>query len=193
MEPDFQTMADTWQREQRVAAWSNVVPARFADATLDDLTEQVPEVRTALTEWSLAPEGRNLVVLGPVGVGKTHAMAAATRARHLAGDAVWFVPTVELLDDLRPGGPDGLMRKAMACGVLALDDLAAERATEWSDERLYAVVNRRWMEARPTAVTTNLTPEQLAAQLSERMYSRLVGSHAVVVRLTGQDRRRRRG
>lgn len=185
--------AEEWKRRQLLEAWQGVVPARFAEATLADLADQPPALRNAVTEWATAPQGRNLVLLGPVGTGKTHAMAAACRARHLAGDSVLFTPVVELLDDLRPGGCGHSMARATATDVLALDDLAAERDTDWTAERLYALVNRRWMEKRPTVVTTNLDPDALAAAVGERMFSRLVGSEAVVARLAGADRRRRRG
>jgi DNA replication protein DnaC len=186
--------AEQWRRENRDQQWAQAVPRRFVAATLADLADQAPDVRQAITSWAMAPDGRNLLVLGPVGVGKTHALAAACRAQHMADpDAtVVFAPVVELFDDLRPGGPVGRLRDCTDATLLALDDLAAERDTDWTHERLYAIINRRWMEARPTACTTNLPPEQLHQQLGERMYSRLVGD-AVVVRLAGPDRRRHRG
>lgn len=169
--------------------WRQQVPARFHGADLADLAHEPPEVVAKLHQWAADPAGRNLVVLGPVGVGKTHTAVAACRA---SAEPVLFYPVVELLDDLRPGGPEGALARAMAAELLVLDDLAAERTTDWTAERLYALVNRRWMERRPLVTTSNLEPNELAEALGERMYSRLVGG-AVSVRLSGQDRRRARG
>lgn len=172
--------------------WRQQVPARFHGADLADLAHEPPELVAKLRQWAAEPAGRNLVVLGPVGVGKTHTAVAACRASADTCPLVLFYPVVELLDDLRPGGPERALARAMDAELLVLDDLAAERATDWTAERLYALVNRRWMEQRPVIATTNLEPPELAAALGERMYSRLVGG-AVSVRLSGQDRRRVRG
>lgn len=183
---------DELATRRAAARWGDQVPARFRDARMADLAGEGDEVLRRLRDWSADPAGRNLVVLGPVGVGKTHAAVATCRGQAGAGRHVVFRPVVELLDDLRPGGPEGALAEAMAADVLVLDDLAAERVTDWTAERLYAVVNRRWMEQRPIVATANLEPDELAQVLGERMYSRLVGG-AVVVRLAGPDRRRHRG
>lgn len=173
--------------------WRHEVPARFHDADLADLAHEPPELVAKLRQWAGEPDGRNLVVFGPVGVGKTHTAMAACRALIDArSTSLMFCPVVELLDDLRPGGTEGALVCVMNAEILVLDDLAAERATDWTAERLYALVNRRWMEKRPVVATTNLEPSDLAGALGERMYSRLVGG-AVSVRLSGRDRRRARG
>lgn len=174
--------------ELRNLRWATVVPARFATADLGGLGGPPgDEVRA----WATAPGPRpNLVILGPVGVGKTHAAIAACRADHNAGLEVQFLPVVEMLDMLRPGGPEGALWDLCAVDRLVLDDLGHEKATDWTQERLGAVVNRRWLEQRPTIATSNLEPDDLRAALGERMYSRLVRSGAVVVRMAGGDRRR---
>ena len=159
-------------------------------------------MREQLTDWVKDPAGRNLLLLGPVGTGKTHAAVAAARPLHFNHSRfVTFWPVVELLDQLRPGGTEGALEAAMKAPVLILDDLGAEKPTEWTSERLYAVVNRRWMQELPTIATSNLPGSRKSAPkdyegptldeaLGPRMFSRLVGSGAVIVRLSGPDRRR---
>jgi len=171
-----------WRRGR----WATIVPSRFVHAEIDDTTP--PKVKG----WADSPAGRNLVLVGTVGSGKTWLACAAARPRFMAGDDLAFMPIVELLDALRPGGPDNAMEEACGVDLLIIDDLGTEKPTEWTAERLYAVVNRRWMEERPTIVTSNLDPEELETAVGARMYSRLVGSDAVTVRLTGPDRRRTR-
>src|SRR5262249_51929228 len=68
----------------------------------------------------------------------------------------------ELLDDL-DGAP-----------VLVLDDLGAERATDWAVERLFGLLNRRHDWRRPTVLTSNLGPKPLAEHLGERIAWRVV-------------------
>lgn len=169
--------------------WRRMAPSRFVSASLADLDDRAGAAEIA--EWAMNPAGRNLIICGPIGTGKTHAAMAAVRPHVESGVDVRFWPTVELLDQLRPGGDDGVLEAAMACTVLVLDDLGVERATDWTLERMYAIVNRRWMDAKSIVVTTNSkSSTDLADQVGERMSSRLAGSGAVIVRLAGHDRRR---
>lgn len=179
-------------RDAEVAArrWRLTAPTRYQAATIAGLLER-GGAGEQIAEWAFGPEGRNLVIAGPVGTGKTWAALAAVRPAIEAGSSVVFWPVVELLDALRPGGRDDTLETAMRCDVLVLDDVGAERATDWAAERMYAIVNRRWMDGRPIVATTNhASSDALVEHIGERMRSRLVGSGAVVVRLTGADRRR---
>lgn len=177
--------------QMRRQRWLTMIPSRFQWASLDDLADDVAGL---LGEWSAKPAGRNLVLTGPVGTGKTHAAVAACRPPFARGMEVAFLPIVEALDQLRPGGDPHALEDLTGCDLLLLDDLGSERPTDWTAERLFAVVNRRWLEERPTIATTNLETGQggtLMQAVGERTYSRLVGNDAVVVRLTGADRRRK--
>lgn len=198
-EADRRVPSDGWEPDltgvdmgmARARRWSAVCPSKFLDATMDAVHRLHPPAGAAATAWAEHPRGRNLVVGGPVGVGKTYLALAAARLRHDAGEDVWFVPMVELLDALRPNGDPAALSAAMDVDVLVLDDLGAERPTDWSAERLYAIVNRRWLEERPTVVTTNLAARELRAEVGDRIYSRLMGD-VVTIGLTGDDLRRRR-
>lgn len=176
-------------QEMRDAVWAGIIPSRFRWARPVDF----PGVLGGeLEAWGRAPQGRNLVLVGPVGSGKTHAAVAAARVAFDAWTEVRFLPVVELLDLLRPGGPEGAHLALAETDLLVLDDLGSERPTDWTAERLYALVNRRWMEERPTILTSNLPPRELEVAVGARTYSRVVGSGAVVLKLTGEDRRRAR-
>ena len=184
----------------RLAWWNAHVPSRFQWASLEDY-EPGTTVTGRLSDWAGGPRGRNLVVLGPIGTGKTHAVFAACRPLVLEkGYDFKFCPVVDMLDDLRPGGTEGAAERLRSADLLALDDLGAQKGTEWAHERLYALVNRRWMDERPTVATSNFIPRKMAPQgytgpfwedLDERLRSRLAGSGAVVVVLGGEDRRKR--
>lgn len=193
LEPDdYDSVVGSALADRRAATWARAIPNRFLWAQLDDMADQPAEVVDALADWSTNPDGRNLLLLGPVGVGKSHAAVAAVRAQHHdRGAEVRFFPVVELLDLLRPGGPEGALYDLADCDLLVLDDVGSERATDWTAERLYALVNRRWLEGRPSVCTTNLDSTELATAVGPRVFSRLVGNGAVALRLTGPDRRRR--
>lgn len=175
--------------EARALLWQRRIPRKFHDASTSDFSATV---RRDLDEWAARPAGRNLLFFGPVGVGKSRAAIAACRPAHDRGLDVAFWPTADLLDAMRPSDGRTLDVASVAdLDRLILDDVGVERPTDWTAERLDAVINRRWMDDLPTVATTNLEPEDLERRLGERTFSRLVGG-SVVIRLSGADRRRSR-
>lgn len=180
----------------RAIRWGRVAPARFADTQLEDFADRT--FYDDLSEWATNPAGRNLVLFGPIGVGKTRAALAASRVAHDRGLEVRYYLVAEALDMLRPGGPEDALEALSTCDRLILDDLGSERPTDWTAERLGILIDRRWREQRPLIVTTNLelrredASNELLSTLGPRSYSRVVGDGAVVIRLTGNDRRRNR-
>ena len=104
-------------------------------------------------------DGNSLILSGGSGVGKTHLAAAMVNARVNSGKSALFVPVPDLLDDLRSavstGKGSGAMDAVKKAEFLALDDLGAERLTEWVGERLYMIVNHRYLNRLQTVITTN--------------------------------------
>lgn len=191
---DAEERADQARRieDQRAQRWRDVCPQRFHLATAEWVAaEHGLTVATTLANWRRSSPRPNLVLLGPVGTGKTGtALVTVAPDWFDRGLSIEFWPIVELLDGLRPDG--GLEVDQLAdVDRLIIDDLGSERPTDWTAERLYAVVNRRWLEERPTVVTSNLQPDDLAEAIGERLFSRLVGDDALIVHLAGRDRRRR--
>lgn len=175
--------------------WAGTIPSRFLAAQIEDFgNTTTPDI---LSDWAHDTTPSNLVIFGPTGTGKTHAAVAACRSLHFARrQEVSFWPVPKLLDALRPGGSmEHRLEDLALVDVLVLDDVGAERPSEWTTERLHILVNDRWLEQRRTIATTNLEvggdDSPLAKAIGLRTYSRLVGSEAVVLRMTGQDRRRR--
>lgn len=189
-------MVESWLARH----WAAQVPVAHGTPQLAEVAEgHSLNVVDELTGWADAPgSSANLILMGPVGTGKSHAALAAARewlARRYdelrgTSDPVFQVhQVVELLDAMRPGGDDQVGARAARARLLLLDDLGAERATEWAGERLYGLVNRRWLDGLATIVTTNVPAPDLTGALGDRVLSRLAGG-ATVLRLTGPDRRR---
>lgn len=173
--------------------WETLAPARFREATLDDWSDDDAGAAKAIG-W-LGTRDRNVVVTGTVGTGKTHLVMGMARHLVAAGESVGFKPAAEMLDELRPGGPDDaldrLCHPRWSPRILIIDDLGAERPTDWTAERVAVVINRRWLEEMPVVATTNLTPGadgSLLEVLGDRTYSRLCGG-ALGINLAGEDRR----
>jgi DNA replication protein DnaC len=140
-------------------------------------------------------EGRGLYLCGGVGVGKTHlavaVMSELIRRRRVPS---LFVTVPEFLDNLRgayndPGRDlDEWMDAVKNADFLVLDDLGAEKPTEWVRERIFVLVNHRYREQLPTVFTSNTGPKDLADQLGERTASRIIAMCDWIA-LEGEDYR----
>jgi len=125
--------------------------------------------------------GDGLWFYGDVGTGKTSLAMLVSKTALEAGlsVAIYSVPRLlaEIKDTYDRDSGDSYMhlfRRLCSVDLLHLDDLGAERTTEWVLEQLYAIVNERWQDRRSIVVTTNLMDlDELRAQLGARTVSRL--------------------
>ncbi len=120
--------------------------------------------------------GRGLWFDGPVGTGKTSLAVLVAKAAKDAGRSFAMYPVPMLLAEIkrtfdRDSGDNYLafFRRLCSVDLLVLDDLGAEKQTEWVLEQLYSIVNERWQDRRSIVVTTNLPdpdPESAGRVLS---------------------------
>jgi len=126
-------------------------------------------------EYASAPAGW-LVFRGGYGCGKTHLAAAIANACVKQGFPVLFITVPDLLDHLRAAfGPesgqayDARFNEVRTASVLILDDLGTEHATPWALEKLFQILNHRYMNRLPTVITTNHELEDLEPRLRSRL------------------------
>ncbi len=177
------TLMAAWQGRIRGARLeryfgSAKVPPRYRDATLDSypVTPSTAHVVAQLREYVAdcrTREGRSVLMHGDYGTGKTGLAIGAMRAaiEEHAIDAL-FVTLVDLLNEIRTGygprgdgdgkGADELQRLVRETGLLVLDDLGADRPTEWSCEVLFGLINYRYSHNLRTIFTSNYEPGELA-------------------------------
>lgn len=158
---------------------------RYTFADFPSATAPMQAARTHLAALSMKPPS-HVFLWGGVGSGKTSLGTCLYRAwieeQRLAG--MWFtVPG--LLDAIRAGfdretrsyQSTDLVEAVCTVPLLFLDDLGAERVTDWVAAQLYTVVNRR--QERPTIFTSNLDLAALCDRLGgldgERIVSRIQG------------------
>jgi DNA replication protein DnaC len=107
--------------------------------------------------------GRGLWFDGPVGTGKTSLAILVAKAAKDAGRSYAVYPVPRLLAEIkrtfdRDASDNylGFFRRLCTVDLLVLDDLGAEKQTEWVLEQLYSIVNERWQDRRSIVVTTNV-------------------------------------
>jgi DNA replication protein DnaC len=108
-------------------------------------------------------QGKGLWFDGPVGTGKTSLAILVAKAAKEAGRSFAVYPVPRLLAEIKRtfdrDSSDsylGFFRRLCTVDVLVLDDLGAEKQTEWVLEQLYSIVNERWQDRRSIVVTTNI-------------------------------------
>ena len=79
-----------------------------------------------------------------------------------------------------------VVKKYSTKGMLLIDDLGAEKESDWSISMFYSIISNRVNWERFTIVTTNLTMKQLKTW-NHRIASRLAGFH--VMDMGGKDYR----
>jgi DNA replication protein DnaC len=125
--------------------------------------------------------GRGLWFDGPVGTGKTSLAILVAKAAKDAGRSYAVFPVPRLLAEIKRtfdrDASDtymGFFRRLCTVDLLVLDDLGAEKQTEWVLEQLYSIVNERWQDRRSIVVTTNLPdsdPDSAGAALRASAHS----------------------
>ncbi|MFW6056065.1 MAG: ATP-binding protein [Chloroflexota bacterium] len=117
-----------------------------------------------------------LVLIGPVGSGKTHLSCAIANALLSSGRPVFYVGAADLLDHLRatfsPGSEiryDELFEQVKNAPLLVLDDIQGEVGSNWARQKLEQIFSHRFNCGLPTVVTTDIPPDGLAERVSERL------------------------
>jgi DNA replication protein DnaC len=169
------------------------IPKRYQHCSLDNflaynesLARAVDHARRLVQAFPAATAG--LFFEGQPGVGKTHlAVAVLKQIVQQTGARGLFYDTRDLLRIIRSTYDPSIrtteldiLRPVMAADLLVLDDLGAEKTSEWVEETMNLIVNTRYSERRLTMFTSNYPdipddtePNSLLFRIGDRMRSRL--------------------
>lgn len=170
---------ERWQRSMaQINDMSNMSLIR--DWTFDSFDPSVPGTREAFEVARAYADDpyQWLILIGDYGCGKTHLAAAiANYALTNLNMRPVFSVVPDLLDYLRSTfSPSAEMRfesrfdTIRSADLLVLDDLGTENTTPWAREKLFQIVNHRYMERLPTVVTTNAEPDRIDGRIRSRLF-----------------------
>jgi DNA replication protein DnaC len=169
------------------------IPPRYRKCTLDTLItypnerfiKAVDTARKFAASFPICDKG--LLIIGPPGIGKTHiAIAVLTDVIRRTGARGLYYDTRALLTLIRSSydpviktAPIDYLRPCMEADLLVLDDIGAERLTDWVEETMSLIVNTRYNNRKLTVFTSNYEdiPEDdintLLVRVGFRLHSRL--------------------
>jgi DNA replication protein DnaC len=196
-------------RPQRIAhakarKLSAVIPRRYAGVSFDrpPVTQIAAPVVDAVRRYvrdidDNLDRGQGIWLHGDVGTGKTTLAMLVSKHALEAGRSVAIYSLPRLLSELRKTFDESsdlsylqLLDSLALVDLLHVDDVGAERSSDWVLEQLYSIVNARYEEQRPILITTNLEHDELAEQIGQRTVSRLVEMCGdLKLPLKGSDRR----
>lgn len=181
-------------RERRVAhsrarGIDSVIPAKYRGVSFarPPVTSMEKTILSVIRKYvdnlpEYLDEGRGLWLMGDVGTGKTTLGMLVSKSALEAGFSAAIYSLPRLLSRIRrtydaEAGEQGYLEffeRLTSVDLLHLDDVGAEKRTDWVLEQLYAVVNERYETGRSILVTSNLDQTQLEEQIGARTVSRLV-------------------
>jgi len=170
------------------------IPRRYENAKWEEVPEPIKKAFEKIMSG-----GKGIYLYGGVGTGKTH-ICWAIKKHYDQPDKYRYLMlrnVVDIMKEIRDDFDRSASEKHYVESdltdqrerrILILDDIGAEKATEFVAETLYRIINHRYINMLPTIFTSNYNIQELAERIGERSASRIV-EMCEIIQLTGGDRR----
>ena len=139
-------------------------------------------------------EGKGLLLHGTVGTGKTYFAACIANALIDEGYTVTMTNFAKITNKLfgMKEGKQEYIDSLNKCSLLVIDDLGAERSTEYMQEMIFNIIDARYRSGLPFIITTNLLIDEIKKPQDiaySRIYDRIL-ERCFPVEVSGISRRR---
>jgi len=169
------------------------VPDRYLDCSFENFKGNdllIKKIKDYLKNKLIYYPERSLFLYGPVGSGKTHLAVAILREiiidisvkESRENPYSRFYSTSKVLLEIRdtfnrrvPGEPTerDIIDRIIKKDFIILDDYGTQKISDFTRESIYLIIEGRDAAIRPTIITSNLSPKQIAEHIDPRIASRL--------------------
>ncbi len=139
-------------------------------------------------------EYKNLLIMGKTGLGKTFLCNSIARKVLDEGFTVIYISAGRLFKTLQDEQfnrneeeeTETFYDDILTVDLLIIDDLGTEFSTTLVNAQFFNIINERMSNKRPLVISTNLTPDRIKEQYSDRVLSRMTDEFEFLT-LTGDD------
>lgn len=188
-----------------------LIPKRFASKTLDGYVATTTEQWKALNTCrryaaefaQIAETGRCLLLLGKPGTGKTHLSVAIANEIMAKSSATAVYRTIGAVlqairatyDHSSDQSESQILSSLISPSLLILDEIGAskEKPSDFELTTLFAIINGRYEQMRPTVIISNLDAKALPDALGERCIDRLREGGVIVIPFEWESQRGKEG
>lgn len=171
--------ADIQRFWRNARASSNLTPAmeRMTFGAFHERSE-TQAAYVALRSFVDAPR-KWITLIGPPGTGKTHLLVATAQALLNQAKPALYIIAPSFLDYLRRSfdqatrspndDAQARLQRIEQTHILLLDDLGAEKQSDWAQERMFLLLDYRYRNKLPTIIASNLHLSQLPMRIADRI------------------------
>ena len=137
---------------------------------------------------------KSLFITGKAGVGKSVLMATLCKKHMRLEHSVWWISYPKFIMELQrmfknDENPYQYAQNVVEeRGILAIDDLGAEKITDFVRQITYYIINEREQNMKRTIITSNFSLKEIDEMIDPRISSRIAGM-CDIIDLKGKDRR----
>lgn len=152
-----------------------------SDSVPDDITSKVTWCKQFAKEIVQGNCKNSLFLRGDVGRGKTHLSSAIANEVLAGGKTVIYKRAADLFDLIRQYKYNESTEKwneifdqLVNCDLLVIDDLGAERTTDFVNEQLVLLIEERNYRNKPWIINSNLSINQIQDRYTTRVSDRIL-------------------
>ncbi len=150
--------------------------------------DSLEEARNTCEDFSRELKGW-ILLEGSYGSGKTHLAAAIANVAVSRGVPTLFITVPDLLDSLRfsYNSPEttfeARFEEIRSANLLVMDDFGTQNATGWAQEKLFQIINYRYVNKLATVITTNLILDEIESRIRSRLQDEELVKHIRILTL----------